>query len=1396
MLEKIGEGGMGTVWKAEHELTGRIVAAKVLSPRLAADEEYVRRFLREARAAAALEHRNLTTVIHAGECEGVHYLLMEFIEGKTVHDIVTEEGPMHYETALAVVRQAAEGLSHAHARGIIHRDIKPENLMLSADAVVKITDMGLAKRASGDPAESSITLAGTILGTPRYMSPEQIQLPETVDLRTDIWSLGVTLYFMLTGATPFEGGSTADVLHRVVKSPISFPPRLPQVLVRLLRKMLARDRNRRFQNCGELIEALDGTVRELGRRQLALSGRRAMTVKSTTTDVVKARRSALLPLAAAGVGVLALGVLLVFVLSGRRAPPRRSGPDRAVDRAAAALKTALEYSREHPDDWSGAVAALRGVEARHPRLRDAVRAEIERVRARAAAALESACSAAEDALESGGGERALEPLAALRERLVFDRELSGRLSKRLAELRRDAARRAEAALLARARPVFFAGFDTPVVERNCVVETSDGRHRREGGRYALVLEAGGSVTLRFALRRFELVALRVRTTGGPEIVLQVDGNALTTKAEEATPIGGSLSGGPEHEVTVRSPTGRAFVERIEILVAGGPEPAEAAPGADDFATTAAAAAERLTKGDVKGAARRLRAAAAETSAKRAAEALRRGAEALERLDDFLDGLRDRVLRHLREAERGRLWLKDGRILEGAAELRGPTLEVGGEAVSIVSIHPDWLRKRNLLDGPPETVSILSALLGNGRVSSEADADPFIAALIAALREAVPPAVNPFHLGRYAVVITGPGSNPVQSYYYLNDNVALGRMLRGRGYPPCAVWRLSERGSVQDPGIDGIASLKNMRRLFDFLAAHTRPGDTLTIFIVGCGRDRVMTADGFLTGDALAEMVKRIECRMVFVLHFPGSGAFLPHLSGPSRIVLASNRKGEPGSAGWIGALRAALERGEKSVSFKEAFRAAARATADHYKAAGRPQAEFPQISGAALASRTYLGPSGLPLQVSPETLRAEGAAAALFLDGWLSTGDAAVWEALAHLLKRSGDVCGFAEAAVQAARAGCADLSTLARGAEALLHARRTRDALRLSAPFDRMPLFSVSALGRVVHVLASLAEGRAIETATLERLAGSAAVTGRPRFRLVLAAALARAGRKERAERLAEGAAKALKKDYVRRRAAPQRVATLLKAAERALRRGDASALARDAWSALAAAPTDGRAWAYVALAESGSKKALSAAWAALAFSPRSPLSSLALAHALVSKDPAAANCWLQHALAQSPPPAVAAAAKRMQKGPLEAARVRRAQEVERALSRAKAMDAVAAAELVRRHLTLSRPETFLALADILRRSGCYCEAARAYALCIAAVPSPPTVAEDPAFALGGLLVRLKQPREALKVLIEGEKRFVSRTGRPSAAWWFAIAGAYKAAGDEERAKEAAERAGAIIGR
>ncbi|HEX3358328.1 MAG TPA: serine/threonine-protein kinase [Tepidisphaeraceae bacterium] len=264
LLGKLGKGAMATVYKARQNSLDRIVAIKVLPRKNSENVDFVERFHKEGKAAARLAHNNIVQAIDVGTtAENWHYFVMEYIEGKTLYDIMQPppvgEGRTFSENeALDIMIQICDALNHAHARGLIHRDVKPKNIILTPQGVAKLTDLGLAR--STDDKQAAESEAGKAYGTPYYISPEQIRGDVDIDFRADIYSLGATMYHLVTGQAPFDGDTPSAVMHKHLKQPLTPPDHLNTALSagigEIIELAMAKNRDERYRGTAEMLEDL------------------------------------------------------------------------------------------------------------------------------------------------------------------------------------------------------------------------------------------------------------------------------------------------------------------------------------------------------------------------------------------------------------------------------------------------------------------------------------------------------------------------------------------------------------------------------------------------------------------------------------------------------------------------------------------------------------------------------------------------------------------------------------------------------------------------------------------------------------------------------------------------------------------------------------------------------------------------------------------------------------------------------------------------------------------------------------------------------------------------------------------------------------------------------------
>src|ERR671938_1779887 len=262
ILRKLGAGGMADVYLAEDQELGRRVAIKILNDRHANDDQFIERFRREAKNAAALNHPNIVSIYDRGEAEDTYYIAMEFLDGRTLKELIVSRGAAPINVAIEYARQILSALRFAHRHGIVHRDIKPHNVLVDGEGRVKVTDFGIARAGP-----SQMTEEGSIIGTAQYLSPEQAQ-GANVDQRSDVYSLGIVLYELLTGSVPFNGDTPVEIamkhLSALPEPPSARRPEIPRDLDLIVLRALAKDPDDRFQSAAEMDADLEHFTRDGG----------------------------------------------------------------------------------------------------------------------------------------------------------------------------------------------------------------------------------------------------------------------------------------------------------------------------------------------------------------------------------------------------------------------------------------------------------------------------------------------------------------------------------------------------------------------------------------------------------------------------------------------------------------------------------------------------------------------------------------------------------------------------------------------------------------------------------------------------------------------------------------------------------------------------------------------------------------------------------------------------------------------------------------------------------------------------------------------------------------------------------------------------------------------------
>ncbi len=369
ILSKLGAGGQGAVYKARQSSMDRLVAIKALLPKFAREKDGVQRFLREAKAVARLNHPNVVSGIDAGYSNGIYYYVMEYMDGESVERRLEREGKRPWREALSILRQMASALDHARRNGLIHRDVKPGNILLAKDGTAKLADLGMARFAGQEGM--TLTQAGFAVGTPHYIAPEQARGEADIDIRADLYSLGITFYEMLAGKPPFTGTDPLVILNKHLNETVRFHfADVPAEILAIGHRLTERDRARRYASPAQLIEDIDA----FDRGQALLHARSAVRPKTVRIALTPApRRASPWPLVLAGAGAAAVVAVLAVALSRRGetprppepkpppaaaapAPPREKPLAEADGAALAALTRARQYELANPNDVEEAAA--------------------------------------------------------------------------------------------------------------------------------------------------------------------------------------------------------------------------------------------------------------------------------------------------------------------------------------------------------------------------------------------------------------------------------------------------------------------------------------------------------------------------------------------------------------------------------------------------------------------------------------------------------------------------------------------------------------------------------------------------------------------------------------------------------------------------------------------------------------------------------------------------------------------------------------------------------------------------------------------------------------------------------------------------------------------------------
>jgi serine/threonine protein kinase len=336
IIEELGRGGMGRVYKATDTKINEKVALKLIKPEIASDKKTLERFGNELRIARKIVHKNVGRMYDINEEKGAHYITMEYVSGQDLKGFIRQSRQMGVGTAISIIKQVCEGLSEAHKIGVIHRDLKPSNILIDREGNVRIMDFGIARSLK----EKGITGAGVIIGTPEYMSPEQAEA-KGVDRRSDIYSLGVILYEMLTGRVPFEGDTALSIaMKHKGEAPIDpkeYNAQIPDDLSKLILKCLEKDKGGRFQSAGEIQSELENIEKGIPTADRAILRRKPLTSKEIT--VTFGLKKLLVP-------ALVIAGVVIFIVIILQLLPQKEAPAPELDQASIAVLPFIDLSSQ------------------------------------------------------------------------------------------------------------------------------------------------------------------------------------------------------------------------------------------------------------------------------------------------------------------------------------------------------------------------------------------------------------------------------------------------------------------------------------------------------------------------------------------------------------------------------------------------------------------------------------------------------------------------------------------------------------------------------------------------------------------------------------------------------------------------------------------------------------------------------------------------------------------------------------------------------------------------------------------------------------------------------------------------------------------------------------------